>query len=258
VFCLHPAGGLSWCYSGLVRQLGPERPLYGVQARGLTTAEPLPNTISAMAGDYADQIRSLQRSGPYHLLGWSFGGIVAQATAVRLQELGADVGMLALLDSAPEDDGEDLPAEEGHELEALFGVDLGELNGVGRRGTSDHIRSALEELRRQGSALGSLDEQTVQIMLRVFHNNARLMRGHKPGYFDGDVLHFTAADGQPADASASELWRPFVRGLIEDHKVNCSHYQMTDAGPLDYIGNVIADCLSRLESHSEEGVFIGH
>jgi thioesterase domain-containing protein len=249
VFCLPPAGGLSWCYGGLIRHLGPGRPLYGVQARGLTGAEPLPRTVPEMAEDYVDQIRSVQPGGPYHLLGWSFGGILAHATAVRLQELGTDVGVLALLDCAPEDDEEDNRAEEDHDLEALFGVDLGELSEAVRHGAADHIPDVLKQLRAHGSALGSLDEQTVQAMIKIFQNNDWLMRDHKPGCFRGDVLHFTAADGLSAGVpAAAELWQPFVQGIVEDHMVSCSHYQMTRAAPLACIGKVVAEKISRLES----------
>ena len=31
-----------------------------------------------MARDYLDQVRAVQPSGPYHLLGWSFGGVLAE------------------------------------------------------------------------------------------------------------------------------------------------------------------------------------
>ena len=35
LFCVHPAGGLSWCYAGLMKSLGKDYPIYGVQARGI-------------------------------------------------------------------------------------------------------------------------------------------------------------------------------------------------------------------------------
>ncbi|UOQ42594.1 hypothetical protein MUN89_11450 [Halobacillus salinarum] len=34
LFCVHPAGGLSWCYAGLMKELGRDYPIYGLQARG--------------------------------------------------------------------------------------------------------------------------------------------------------------------------------------------------------------------------------
>ena len=31
LFCVHPAGGLSWCYAGLMKSLGTDYPIYGVR-----------------------------------------------------------------------------------------------------------------------------------------------------------------------------------------------------------------------------------
>jgi nonribosomal peptide synthetase MxcG len=59
LFCAHPAGGLSWCYLGLTRIL-PDQPLYGLQARGLETAEPLPESLEEMARDYLTRIRGFR------------------------------------------------------------------------------------------------------------------------------------------------------------------------------------------------------
>ncbi|KAG1312603.1 hypothetical protein G6F62_014232 [Rhizopus arrhizus] len=54
-----------------------------------------------MANDYGRRIVTLQPQGPVHLLGWSVGGILAQAMAVRLHEIGREVGELVLLDAYP-------------------------------------------------------------------------------------------------------------------------------------------------------------
>ncbi|PJN92113.1 thioesterase domain-containing protein, partial [Bacillus sp. mrc49] len=76
LFCVHPAGGLSWCYAGLMTALGPDYPIYGLQARGIAQKEAFPKTLIEMAADYIEQLRTIQPKGPYHLLGWSLGGNV--------------------------------------------------------------------------------------------------------------------------------------------------------------------------------------
>ncbi|KAF8943821.1 hypothetical protein BGZ46_006390, partial [Entomortierella lignicola] len=52
-----------------------------------------------MVSDYVKQIRHIQPHGPYHLLGWSFGGSVAHAMAVQLEGLGEEVALLGIMDS---------------------------------------------------------------------------------------------------------------------------------------------------------------
>lgn len=45
LFCVHPAGGLSWCYAGLMTNIGTDYPIYGLQARGIgQREEPSENT----------------------------------------------------------------------------------------------------------------------------------------------------------------------------------------------------------------------
>lgn len=62
LFCVHPAAGLCWPFGGLVRHLGPDRPLYGLQARGLDHAAPLPESI-AEAGELHDVADMYLRAG---------------------------------------------------------------------------------------------------------------------------------------------------------------------------------------------------
>jgi thioesterase domain-containing protein len=37
--------------------------------------------MQKMVRDYVAEIRKIQPSGPYHLVGWSFGGVAAYAIA---------------------------------------------------------------------------------------------------------------------------------------------------------------------------------
>ena len=101
LFCVHPAGGLSWCYSGLLQHIRADYPIYGLQARSFNQPEVLPRTLQEMVADYLGQIREIQPAGPYHLLGWSFGGLVAYSLGSHLQLQGEQVPLLVLLDSYP-------------------------------------------------------------------------------------------------------------------------------------------------------------
>lgn len=74
---------------------------YGVYAgRELLMFEAGANgpTVRELARDYVEMIRQQQRSGPYRLLGMSFGGVVAYEVAQQLRAAGEEVLFLALLD----------------------------------------------------------------------------------------------------------------------------------------------------------------
>ncbi|MFI7504207.1 alpha/beta fold hydrolase, partial [Streptomyces sp. NPDC049687] len=101
LFCVHPVGGESWHYQALSHQLPVEQPVYGFQAHGLIHSDGAPSSLEEMATSYLDRILETDPDGPYHLLGWSFGGLVAFEIATQLQALGRPVGSLILLDSCP-------------------------------------------------------------------------------------------------------------------------------------------------------------
>ncbi|SDP40361.1 N-(5-amino-5-carboxypentanoyl)-L-cysteinyl-D-valine synthase [Streptomyces sp. cf386] len=56
-------------------------------------------SFEAVARYYLDHIRTLQPSGPYHLLGWSFGGIVALEASAQLAGAGEKIDNLFVIDS---------------------------------------------------------------------------------------------------------------------------------------------------------------
>jgi thioesterase domain-containing protein/acyl carrier protein len=98
-FCVHEFFGDVLCYMNLARCLGPDRPFYALQARGLDgTEEPLAD-IATMAAHYIEEIRSVQSEGPYALGGLCLGGIVAFEMAQQLRAKGEAVALVALLDS---------------------------------------------------------------------------------------------------------------------------------------------------------------
>jgi thioesterase domain-containing protein len=125
-FCVHPAGGIVYCFGELARHLGTDRPFLAFQSPGLDAGEPFPS-IDAMASCYVDALLEAQPDGPYHLGGWSLGGVVAHEMARRLASLGREVATLALFDThAPGARSAAIPAEQrarfaelGRELAAL-------------------------------------------------------------------------------------------------------------------------------------------
>lgn len=92
-FCIHAILGSVFPYHRLSLHLERDRPLYGIQARGLFPGEEPRETIEEMADAYVAEIRRVAPRGPYHLGGYSFGGWVAWEMARRL---GDEVGVLAV------------------------------------------------------------------------------------------------------------------------------------------------------------------
>ncbi|MFE1290333.1 amino acid adenylation domain-containing protein [Streptomyces sp. NPDC058751] len=242
LFAFHPAGGLAWCYAGLSARLGPGQPFYGIQVRGLADDEPLPRTLQEEAADYTARIREVQPHGPYRLLGWSVGGILAHTVAVLLQQAGEEVDLLALLDAFPAEQWRERPApQEGDALTAV--LRMAGFDRAGERTRED----VLARLRRAGSPLAGLGERTLSKIVDVVPNHARMMREHRHHPFDGDVLFFTAAAPRAEDWLTREAWRPHVTGVVDNHDLDCTHPQLLRDEPLDTVAAVVAARLKELD-----------
>ncbi|MFI2076598.1 amino acid adenylation domain-containing protein [Streptomyces triculaminicus] len=250
LYCVHPAGGLSWCYAGLIRHLPADVPIYGLQAQGVgpaTAAEPLPRTLEELAAHYVDRLREIQPHGPYRLMGWSTGGIIAQAMATRLQDLGAEVELLAILDAYPAEGFRELPVpDQAEALEALLA--MGGYGPDSLEGKPFELAHVTEVLRREGSPLASLDDATIEALNRTYINTNLLVRSFDHRVFDGDVLFFRATVDTIDDTLTPETWTPYVTGRIDNTNVACSHKDMTLPEPIAHIAGVIADRLQNLEN----------
>ena len=99
LFCIHPVGGNVLEYYPLAHQLGREQPIYGIQSAGLDGIQAPLTQIEAMAASYITEIKAVQPDGPYLLVGYSFGGLIAFEIASQLASRGDKVNLLALLDT---------------------------------------------------------------------------------------------------------------------------------------------------------------
>ena len=92
-------GGHVLIFQTLSNYLGPDQPVYALQPPGLDGKQPFLLSIEDVARHYLREIKAVQPDGPYHLAGYSFGGIVTFEMAQQLHANGEEVGLLALLDS---------------------------------------------------------------------------------------------------------------------------------------------------------------
>ncbi|MGW2559341.1 amino acid adenylation domain-containing protein [Streptomyces sp. NPDC001514] len=243
LFAFHPSGGISWCYAGLSARLGPDQPLYGIQARGLVRDEPLLRTLRGLAADYVERLRTVRARGPYRLLGWSLGGIVAHTVACMLQEAGEKVELLALFDAFPAEQWRERPApEEGDALTAV-------LRMAGFDRTDERTRDdVLATLRRAGSPLAGLADRTLSRIFEIVPAHARMVREHQHRRYEGDLLFFTAASPRAEDWLTWKAWHPHVSGPIVNHDLDCTHPQLLQDRHLDDIAAILAARLKELDA----------
>ena len=101
VFIAHGLGGSAMDFYQVVKYIESSHAIYGLQAKGIDGVEEPHDRIEGMARYSLDAVRQLQPSGPYHLVGFSLGGLVTLEMAQQLVAEGEKVGLLAMLDSYP-------------------------------------------------------------------------------------------------------------------------------------------------------------
>jgi amino acid adenylation domain-containing protein len=98
-FCVHGVGGNVVGFHELAQRMKPDYPFYGLQSRGLNPKYSGHTSIEEMAAHYLHEIRTVQPAGPYHLGGFSLGGLVAYEMACQLLSHGKEVGLVVLFDT---------------------------------------------------------------------------------------------------------------------------------------------------------------
>jgi amino acid adenylation domain-containing protein/non-ribosomal peptide synthase protein (TIGR01720 family) len=259
VFCVHPLSGIGWLYAGLLHHVDRAHPLYALRGEGPGGIRELPDSVEEMGERYVDELRSVRPHGPYHLVGWSFGGLVAHAMAVRLRELGAEPGLVCVVDTLPpsgDGDGDgygdtDGPGEHIDE-ERIHRILVTAAGHDERRFPSGGLDFATVTalLRTEGSALATLTEEDIGRIVAVSKNNARLLRSYRPPVLDGDAVHVAGAGNRPA---LEKAWRPLVTGALTLHEVDSDHERIMQHQHIGGFGRILAGELRRHDRTTARG-----
>jgi nonribosomal peptide synthetase DhbF len=242
LFCLHPGTGLCWGYTNLLHVTGSQQPIYGIQARSFTGDRSIARSLDEIVADSLVTIRRLRPHGPYRLLGWSFGGVIAHMLASRLQENGECVERLILLDSYPPPPDLAVAGTNGHVSDRTWrevarGTDL----AVPPEGTGPALDTeAIAHLaREQSHILGTFPLQQLEQLATVMGNNSRLFATARLARFDGDLDLFVATRQTPGlehVVTTPDSWAPFCTGSIRVVRVDAEHHRMVSPAALRQIG----------------------
>ena len=250
--CIHDGTGLSYSYLALGNYL--DCPIIGINQIP-QNGEAEPGSVRSMAASYADRLQALYPTGPYKLLGWSFGGVVAHELAVELQRRGCVVQRLVLLDpafSANKFIARNQALDESQILEDILRtnrIDIPVRSGPRAYRQAEeliHQREAVE------FALPLPPKQLLELTVQSVNANQLYLSEHVPDVFDGDMVIFSAArSGNENDSSHLQSWRPYVAGDITVYSVDCTHHEMMTTGSLSMYGQQL-----KLSLEAEGGVAV--
>ncbi|WP_084483903.1 non-ribosomal peptide synthetase [Nocardia anaemiae] len=244
LFCIHPIGGIAWSFAGLAAHLDADRPIYGLQSPALSSADPLPDSIEDWARHYVKHVRALQPEGPYHLLGWSLGGVLAHAMAVQLQDEGAQVALLGMMDSRLLETaaGSPLAGIEVAVPELLGGLLGDKAAELGLDETVELSRLA-QRLSTLPEPFASFGAARIERVVAAAIDSATLDAAYRARSFDGDLVYFTASHDDPTCSVGAATWAGAVAGSVHNHPIATTHWRMTTDAALRRIAEVLHEWL---------------
>ncbi|WP_433635017.1 non-ribosomal peptide synthase/polyketide synthase [Nocardia sp. CA-120079] len=239
LFCIHPVGGVAWSFAGLAAHIDAERGIYGIQSPVLNSDAALPDSIENWAEHYLREIRAVQPEGPYHLLGWSLGGVLAHAVANQLQDQGQHVALLAMMDSPLHitvDETATVP------LADLLGGLLGE-QAEDTDTELDRTRLA-RRIAELPEPFASFGFDRLGRLLDAGTHSLELIARYRPRPYKGNLVYFTAGLDDPTGATGAAGWSDAVDGTVHNHAVQATHWRMTSESALARIGHVLTNVLA--------------
>jgi acyl-CoA synthetase (AMP-forming)/AMP-acid ligase II/thioesterase domain-containing protein/acyl carrier protein len=231
-FCVHGLDGNVVNFKPLAEAMGADQPFYSFQAKGLDGREAPLERIEDMARLYLDDLLREQPRGPYHLGGWSFGGLVALEMARRLRASGREVALLAILDSRRVFTmGTTLPDQPAF-VEAL--PELDDFKPGETSTPSSRLRARFSEARRLRTSPFSPEFVTRR---RIEQAAWRASRCYSARPYGGKVsLIWSTKAPTEADRRSLELWERIAEGGVELFEIDCDHFsvmrfpQLVDVG----------------------------
>ncbi|MBP2329727.1 thioesterase domain-containing protein [Kibdelosporangium banguiense] len=237
--CVPAVSGSPYAYNGLARLLDKEQPLYGFEAPGFDNERAPVASLRELAAEYTEALRSAQ-PGPYCLLGWSMGGVIAFEMALRLTEAGQEVPLLILVDAvtplkADTPDQADMTKSFLYDLMAAAAVEKDTMDSV-LAGAAAEPDAAFGWIERAGLLPEELDAEFLSERYAVFHAHIEASYGYETDeiYRGGPVLAIKAA-ATPPDRMR---WERFAAN-VEEHVIDADHHSIWQGDRLIELSQVV-------------------
>ncbi|MDB4951627.1 MAG: amino acid adenylation protein, partial [Gemmatimonadetes bacterium] len=233
LFMVHASDRNVMGYVNLVRYLGTDQPAYGIRDVGEDAARPL----ARIAADHVAAMRAVQPQGPYHLLGWSFGGLVVFEMAVQLERAGQRAAFVGFMDAMspelyrawPWDRDTDLVMNLAGDIAARarrpFTLRAEELEGLE---VDEQVRRAMAALEAEDAVPEGFDADALLEQCRLVRDRDRSFADYVPERFHGTLTLFRAED-------ANEQMRAFLDGYAPEERRTyawCRHAAQVEVRPV--------------------------
>jgi len=194
-----------------------------------------------MAAEYLRVIQSIQSQGPYHLGGWSLGGVVALEVAQQILRQNQEVGLLGFLDTTvPSGPDADSSGQE-------FGLDLS-LEELGNLGPAEQLPYLWQRVQKLGlvenDAPPEVVEQILADLKRLFHIHVKAALAYRLQPYPGRINLFRPADPPLKAGSKPDCgWGRFA-AAVDVHFVPGRHHTMVKQPHVQILAQAMRRCLT--------------
>lgn len=245
---------------GSILQLAPiagamagPMPVHAIRPRGIEAGETPCGTVPEMAAFAIAAMKSVRPAGPYYLVGYSAGGLVALEMAQRLTAAGERVPLLVLLDTNPSRAVWPLVCH----AEILGRQALRAIWALCRRGPATlarRLRSLSGYLAASGVSglkpLPLVPEGVGAASQRVHEASFNAGEAYRPSRYRGKVLIVRPREIPDLEPRRpAQVWRRYLADF-EVRRVPGTHLGLVDDGAAA-VAEAIGDCLNRCGDSQE-------
>jgi thioesterase domain-containing protein len=263
LFCFPGAGDRPTRFRELTAFLPDSQPVYAIDLDSLWGIEQ-EFSIEQLARFYLDRIRKIQRSGPYFLCGYSFGGLVAYEVAMRLIDEGDSVSLIALLDTPNPALKSNLSVTDAVQFHKSYLINR--LKKYYRMLVRcDFKQMTLSGLAFMSTNFGSFFLPAVKVGFRIVNRPlptvlgahdpttvfSKAWRSYVPKRYGKSVVFFRVQDRGPEyDHDLSMGWDTYVTGGVQVHIVPGGHLDMMSVPAVCVLAEKLATYLDNGSNHN--------
>ncbi|UAA37421.1 amino acid adenylation domain-containing protein [Paraneptunicella aestuarii] len=252
LFMVHPVGGDLLCYQPLLSLLSAREPNW--QVYGLHCFEPHQMSLTELAEQYVMQLKIAQPQGPYHLVGYSLGGIIAYEMARQLNDNAELVASVSLIDStlfANAEPGVDSDMEVLAVMMVEMGIKETELwkaiHHIYQSDSEDKITQSLALLlqsgQQQGSLPASLSLDELQQRFLIYRSNRDAFSAYQAAPYDSKVNLLIAKD---SPISLEERgWQEFTQ--VNTETADGDHFSILNAPNVERVSQWLREIVEQGE-----------
>ncbi|MDF1741860.1 MAG: amino acid adenylation domain-containing protein [Verrucomicrobiales bacterium] len=256
LFGVHGGDGGIFFYQGIADRLDPGRPFCAFEAAILTDGGEIKvEPVEVTAARYVSELKKVQKTGPYYLCGYSFGGVVAYEMACQLVDAGDEIAFLGVLDTwNPQVELRALSLAEriASNWNAPQAKNSGALEKAGKLGMRISTGLAYRvKFSTEGAVARALPSSKTtgwlrQVQVRQAYEAA--MEAYHPSGLAGDLVLFRATEGNDKFEVDDMLgWGDVVDGNVSVIDLPGNHISMLHPANIDKVAEAVREALSNLK-----------